>query len=84
MCRYVKLAIDVTERNDARPKELELPVADELVAIDNLEVLRQNGFEVDVDAVGDGTARRLKLVATPVSKNTEFDEHGRVASLVTS
>ncbi|KAF9002160.1 hypothetical protein BDQ17DRAFT_1357531 [Cyathus striatus] len=37
-----------------------------------MEILRQNGFEVDVDDDGN-SGQRLQLTAQPVSKNTVFD-----------
>ena len=40
-------------------------------------VLQQNGFEVAVEE-DQPAGRRLKLVAQPVSKNTEFDTQGRI------
>ena len=56
---------------------LELTAADELVALENMDVLQQNGFEVAVKE--DQPAEwRLELVAQPVSKNTEFDTQGGV------
>ncbi|KAJ7590681.1 DNA mismatch repair protein [Mycena floridula] len=58
-----------------RPQPLELTAADEMLAIENIEVLRQNGFEIDVEdeIENDGPSSRLKLVAQPVSKSTTFD-----------
>ena len=58
-----------------RPQSLELSAPDELIALDNLDVLRQNGFEIEVadDAISDTRHHRLKLVAQPVSKSTVFD-----------
>ncbi|KAF9023444.1 hypothetical protein BDZ89DRAFT_1136751 [Hymenopellis radicata] len=60
-----------------RPRPLELTAADEMVAIENMDVLRQNGFEVedaDEDEIQEmGSGGRLRLVAQPVSKSTEFD-----------
>ncbi|KAJ3747567.1 hypothetical protein DFH05DRAFT_821716 [Lentinula detonsa] len=70
----------------ARP--LELTASDELVALENLDVLKLNGFELEV--AGDGqeddqdieivdddhhnqTHRKLRLIAQPVSKSTVFD-----------
>ncbi|KAI0263552.1 hypothetical protein BC834DRAFT_886174 [Gloeopeniophorella convolvens] len=53
------------------PRVLELTAADELIALENMEVLQQNGFEVALDEEL-LAGRRLKLVAQPVSKNTEF------------
>ncbi|TCD62462.1 hypothetical protein EIP91_006832 [Steccherinum ochraceum] len=57
-----------------RPLPLELTAADELVAVENMDVLRENGFEVAVsaDESVDG-GRHLSLVAQPISKNTVFD-----------
>lgn len=54
---------------------LELTAADELVALENMEVLQQNGFEVGME-VDQPAGRRLRLLAQPVSKNTEFDVQG--------
>jgi hypothetical protein len=46
-----------------RPQPLELTAADEMLAIENIDVLQRNGFEVDVDEVtASGLAHRLKLV----------------------
>lgn len=53
---------------------LELTAADELLAMENIEVLRQNGFEIEIDEdapVGQGS--RLHLAAKPTSGSTEFD-----------
>ncbi len=61
-----------------RPRALELTAADELVAFENISVLQQNGFEVAIE--GDQPAgQRLKLVAQPVSKQTEFDIQGKAS-----
>ena len=54
---------------------LELTAADELVALENMSVLQQNGFEVAIEE-DQPAGRRLRLVAQPVSKNTEFDIQG--------
>jgi DNA mismatch repair protein PMS2 len=60
-----------------RPQFLELTAADELLAIENIEMLRQNGFEVgEVDDLNTGLGHRLQLVARPVSKGTDFDMKG--------
>lgn len=71
-----------------RPRPLELSAADELVAREHVDVLRQNGFEVDIgdeevggsamdDDIEEPRPRGLRLVAQPVSKNTVFDMHGQ-------
>lgn len=60
-----------------RPQPIELAASDELLAIDNIEVLRQNGFEIEVDeTAAEESDHRLKLAAKPVSKTTEFDMKG--------
>ncbi|OCH89384.1 DNA mismatch repair protein MutL [Obba rivulosa] len=57
-----------------RPQPLELTAADELLAAENIDVLRQNGFEVEIDEIAaPGQGSKLKLVAQPISKNTVFD-----------
>jgi len=56
-----------------RPQPLELTASDEMVALENINVLQQNGFEIEVDAEASaGQGRKLKLTAQPVSKNTTF------------
>ena len=64
---------------------LELTAADELVALENMSVLQQHGFEVATEE-DQPAGRRLRLVAQPVSKNTEFDVQGasRVLCLLTA
>ncbi|KAJ7187290.1 hypothetical protein C8R46DRAFT_1207248 [Mycena filopes] len=64
-----------------RAQPLELTAGDELVALENLDVLRQNGFEVDEsqaatdddDSPAQGQGARLSLTAQPISKDTVFD-----------
>lgn len=51
---------------------MELSAADEIIAMDNLEILRANGFELEV-AEDLPVGKRLKLVAQPQSKGTVFD-----------
>jgi DNA mismatch repair protein PMS2 len=43
--------------------------------VENIEVLRQNGFEVETAAEGD-SGPRLSLTAQPISKDTVFDMKG--------
>ncbi|KAH9974897.1 hypothetical protein BGW80DRAFT_1169694, partial [Lactifluus volemus] len=62
------------------PRVLELTAADELVALENMEVLQQNGFEVALEE-DQPAGRRLKLMAQPVNKNTEFDIQGKKISV---
>ena len=58
------------------PQVLELAAADEIVALENIEVLRQNGFELDVsEDLAPG--QRMQLTAQPISKSTVFDMKGQ-------
>lgn len=65
-----------------RPQPLNLTAADELVALENIDVLKRNGFEVspvevsagiDCDEEESSPSARLHLIAQPVSKDTVFD-----------
>ncbi|KAG1729455.1 hypothetical protein EDB19DRAFT_1938571 [Suillus lakei] len=57
-----------------RPEPLELTAADEILAVENMDVLKRNGFEV-VRQGGDDDDDEggLHLVAQPMSKDTVFD-----------
>ena len=59
-----------------RPRRLGFSAADRLVAMENLDVLQRNGFEVAVSEDGRGTTEELVLIARPVSKSTAFDMMG--------
>ncbi|KAJ2917265.1 hypothetical protein MD484_g3137, partial [Candolleomyces efflorescens] len=68
----LQLTTKIQSQKLLRPRILELTAADELVASENLPVLKNNGFEVqESDAASMGG--RLRLMAQPVSKNTVFD-----------
>jgi hypothetical protein len=55
-----------------------LTAGDEIVAVENLEILRSNGFEVQIDEDQvPGRGERIKLSAMPVSKETTFDFKGK-------
>ncbi|KAG2346291.1 DNA mismatch repair protein MutL [Suillus weaverae] len=56
-----------------RPKLLELTAADEILAVENIDVLKRNGFEVVRQGGNDDEEGRLHLVTQPVSKDTVFD-----------
>lgn len=59
--------------HSSRP--LDLPAAEELVAMENLDILAANGFGVAVDEEAP-VGRRVKLVAQPVSGNTTWGVAG--------
>jgi DNA mismatch repair protein PMS2 len=68
---------------DDRPRPLQLTAGDEIVAMENMDVLRANGFEVIVDEDhAPGRGERIKLSAMPVSKDTTFDFKGKFRSRV--
>ncbi|BGP71465.1 DNA mismatch repair protein PMS1 [Rhodotorula toruloides] len=54
------------------PRSLGLPSADEITALEHLDLLRLNGYEVAIDEDAQ-IGERVKLVAQPVSKETVFD-----------
>ncbi|GAA5904644.1 hypothetical protein JCM5296_003614 [Sporobolomyces johnsonii] len=54
------------------PRVLNLPSHDEITAMEHLELLRLNGYDVLVDEDAD-IGERVKLIAQPVSKDTVFD-----------
>ncbi|GAA5905773.1 hypothetical protein JCM8208_000892 [Rhodotorula glutinis] len=54
------------------PRILNLASADELTAMEHVDLLRLNGFDVLVDEDAD-VGERVKLIAQPVSKDTVFD-----------
>jgi DNA mismatch repair protein PMS2 len=59
-----------------------LTAADEILAVENIDVLKRNGFEVvrqGVDDDDDEEEGRLHLVAQPVSKDTVFDTKGMMS-----
>jgi DNA mismatch repair protein PMS2 len=50
--------------------------------MENLDVLKANGFEVEVDEDRPpGRGERISLVAMPVSKETVFDLEGKEPSI---
>ena len=57
------------------PRELELMTMDEIAVQDNLDVLKRNGFVVEVDPEMP-TGRRCRLVSLPMSRETVFGVEG--------
>lgn len=58
-----------------RPRSLNLPSHEEIIAIENVEILRLNGFDVLINEDAD-IGQRVKLIAQPVSKDTVFGVEG--------
>ena len=66
----------------SRRQPLELTAADELLAMENIEALRQNGFEIEIDeAASVGQGSKLHLTAKPTSGSTDFDMKGQLCLL---
>ncbi|KAG8948328.1 hypothetical protein FRC04_009824 [Tulasnella sp. 424] len=59
-----------------QPRLLELSAVDEIMAMENMEMLRKNGFEIALKPTASGGRERVHLVAQPISKNTVFDFRG--------
>lgn len=58
---------------------MQLTAADEIVAMENMDVLHANGFDVNVDEdAAPGRGERISLKAMPVSKETTFDMRGEL------
>ncbi|CAG8555016.1 5466_t:CDS:10 [Ambispora leptoticha] len=53
------------------PRALQLSASEEIMAIENIEILRKNGFDIEVHEEAPVT-HKLKLISQPVSKNTVF------------
>jgi DNA mismatch repair protein PMS2 len=53
------------------PRNLNLAAPDELLAAEHLDMLQLNGFELSIDEDAP-VGQRVKLVALPVSKDTQF------------
>jgi DNA mismatch repair protein PMS2 len=59
-----------------------LTAGDEIVAVENLDILKSNGFEVEIDEDKiPGRGERIKLSAMPVNKETTFDFKGKLRSI---
>nr|ODN79100.1 DNA mismatch repair protein PMS1 [Cryptococcus depauperatus CBS 7841] len=57
-----------------RPRPLHLTAGDEIIAMENLDILNANGFNVQIDNDKPaGRGEKISLVAMPVSKETTFD-----------
>jgi DNA mismatch repair ATPase MutL len=59
------------------PKRMELPVADELIVRENLEIFKKNGFLFHINDDAEPT-KRVSLLTVPTSKNTVFNENGKL------
>ena len=88
-CSFLRCMVWVGCR---RPQQLQLTAADEMLAVENMDVLKLNGFELEraeeQEAFEDedeaGVRMRLQLIAQPMSKDTVFDMQGNVPPFVSS
>ncbi|ORZ00692.1 hypothetical protein BCR43DRAFT_452802 [Syncephalastrum racemosum] len=55
------------------PQNLELTAAEELVVLDHMDILRANGFDLQVDMEKEPT-QRVQVISQPFSKNVVFDK----------
>lgn len=58
-----------------RPRSLNLPSHEEITALENVDMLKMNGFEVLVDEDAP-VGQRVKVTALPVSKDTTWGVPG--------
>lgn len=58
-----------------RPRAVELTASEEMVAMDNIDILKANGFDIQVDDNAPPT-QKIKIISQPVSKNTMFNMKG--------
>lgn len=57
---------------------MQLPSADEITAMENLDILAANGFGLSVDEDAPyGRGARIRLTSMPISKETIFDVSGK-------
>ncbi|KAI8062112.1 hypothetical protein BC940DRAFT_309564 [Gongronella butleri] len=63
-----------------RPQLLELTSSEELLVMDNLDIFRANGFEIQVDEAAEPT-QRIRIISQPASRNTLLDKRD-IAELV--
>ncbi|TIC68514.1 hypothetical protein E3Q01_00845, partial [Wallemia mellicola] len=54
------------------PRTLDLSASDELVVFDNLDILKSNGFDIQINEDA-ASGNRCQLVSLPLSKSTVFD-----------
>ncbi|KAH8549580.1 mismatch repair endonuclease PMS2 [Umbelopsis sp. PMI_123] len=54
------------------PRPIELTASEEMVAIDNLDILKANGFDIQIDEDAPPT-QKMKIISQPVSKNVMFN-----------
>ncbi|CAG8607137.1 15436_t:CDS:10, partial [Acaulospora colombiana] len=64
------------------PRRLELTVAEEMVAIENMKILQDNGFELEVDDDAK-PSNKLKLLSQPICKNMVLDVKEELIFLLT-
>jgi DNA mismatch repair ATPase MutL len=58
-----------------QPRSIGLTASEEMVAMDNVEILKANGFDIEVDENAPPT-QKIKIVSQPISKNTMFSTKG--------
>ncbi|OAD72207.1 hypothetical protein PHYBLDRAFT_101035, partial [Phycomyces blakesleeanus NRRL 1555(-)] len=60
-----------------RPQIPSLTAADELVVMENIDILRANGFELEIHPENLPTDR-IRIIAQPMNKSVLFDQQGMI------
>ncbi|KAI8086554.1 mismatch repair endonuclease PMS2 [Halteromyces radiatus] len=56
-----------------RPQPIDLTASEELLVMDNMNIFRANGFNIQIDENGEPT-KRISVLSQPFSKNTMLDK----------
>ncbi|KAG2186032.1 hypothetical protein INT43_002470, partial [Umbelopsis isabellina] len=68
----LQLTTQIKGQKLIHPRAVELTASEELVAMDNIDILKANGFDIQVDENAPPT-QKIKIISQPVSKNTMFN-----------
>lgn len=60
-----------------QPRPIELTASEEMVAMENIDILRANGFDIEVNELAPPT-QKIKIISQPISKNTMFNIKGKI------
>jgi len=73
---FERLRLETTVQNQrlVMPRLLDLTAIEEEIIVENLAVLEQNGFLIEVDSSGDApVGKRCRLISLPMSREVVFD-----------
>ena len=60
-----------------QPRPIELTASEEMIAMENIDILRANGFDIEVNELAPPT-QKIKIISQPISKNTMFNIKGKI------